>query len=274
MAKSNQLTKEEKKLLRQMYWRSFTLYAAVTPAKQGASGVSYSMQPFLNTFYDDKESKRQAMKRQMGYFNTNIAFLPFLLGVTASMEKENAQRENFNEESISAVKASLMGPLAGIGDSLFWGVLRVIAASIALTLANAGNILAPIVFLLFFNVPVQFIRWYGGKIGYTLGNQYVSDLYESGMINVLTRAASIVGLVMVGAMTSDMVEFTLDWNMVVDGETVLESQEMLDQIFVGLIPLAVTLFCFWLLKKKGVSVNWLIVGVIVASILCAAAGIA
>ncbi|HIY58002.1 MAG TPA: PTS system mannose/fructose/sorbose family transporter subunit IID [Candidatus Tetragenococcus pullicola] len=276
MAKdTNQLTKEENKMLRKMYWRSFTLYSAVTPAKQGASGFSYTIQPFIDTFYkDDPNGKAKAMKRHMAYFNTNVALFPFLSGVVASMKKENSENPDFNEESIQPVKASLMGPLAGIGDSLFWGVLRVIAASIGITLAQAGNVLAPIVFLLLFNVPVQLIRWFGGKLGYTLGNQYVSDLYKTGMINVLTKAASIVGLVMVGAMTSNMVHFDLKWNMEVAGETVFKSQEMLDQIFVGLIPLAITLLSFWLMKKKNVSVNWLIIGIIVFAILASVLGIA
>ena len=161
MENSKQVTSVDNKLLRQLYWRSFSLYAAVTPAKQGASGFSYAMQPFLENFYQDDEERRKAMVRHMAYFNTNLAMYPFILGVTASMEKENAEKADFNDESINAIKTSLMGPLAGIGDSLFWGVLRTIAAGIAVSLAMAGNIFAPIVFLLIFNIPVQLVRWYG-----------------------------------------------------------------------------------------------------------------
>ena len=275
MKQTDNLSKEEKKLLRKMYWRSFSLYAAVTPAKQGASGFSYAIQPFLNHFYkNDPEKKRQAMVREMSYFNTNVAMYPFVLGVTASMEKENSEKSDFNVESINAIKTSLMGPLAGVGDSIFWGVLRTIAAGIAVGLAQAGNVLAPIIFLLLFNLPVQILRWYGGKIGYTLGSVYISKLYEDGLINILTKGASIVGLAMVGAMTSKLVQFKLKWNMVLDGKEILKSQEMLDQIFVGLIPLTLTLFCFYLMKKKNVSVNTLIVAIIILGIILSCLGIA
>lgn len=275
MKQTTNLSDKETKLLRQLYWRSFSLYAAVTPSKQGASGFSYAMQPFLNHFYKEgSKEKRQAMIREMSYFNTNVAMYPFILGVTASMEKENSEKADFNAESINAIKTSLMGPLAGVGDSIFWGVLRTIAAGIAVGLAQAGNILAPIIFLLLFNVPVQLLRWYGGKIGYTLGSSYISKLYEGGLINILTKGASIVGLAMVGAMTSKLVQFNLKWNMVLDGKEILKSQEMLDQIFVGLIPLSLTLLCFYLMKKKNVSVNLLIVSIIVLGILLSVLGIA
>lgn len=268
------LSKEEKKLLRKMYWRSFSLYAAVTPSKQGASGFSYAIQPFLNQFYRNREQERKdAMLRQMSYFNTNVAMYPFVLGVIASMEKENSEKKQFNVESINAIKTSLMGPLAGIGDSVFWGVLRTISAGIAVGLAQSGNILAPIIFLLLFNLPVQLLRWYGGTIGYTLGSTYISNLYENGLINVLTKGASIVGLAMVGAMTSSMVQFQLKWNMVMDGEVVMKSQEMLDQIFIGLIPLSITLFSFYLMKKKNISVNMLIMGMIILGIVLSLLGI-
>lgn len=269
------LPKAEKKLIKSMYWRSFTLYSAVTPAKQGASGVSYTMQPFIDRFYQNREADRKAaMVRHMSYFNTNVAMFPFIMGITASMEKENAEKDDFNPESINAIKTSLIGPLAGIGDSVFWGVLRVIAAGIGVSLAQANNFMAPIIFLLLFNLPVQLVRWQGAKLGYTLGASYISDLYESGMINVLTKGATIVGLAMVGAMTSNMVSLQLKWNMVLDGKTIMKSQEMLNQIFVGLIPLSITLICFWLLKKKNMSINILIFSIIGLGILLSVLGIA
>lgn len=78
---SKDMSKDEKKLMRQMYWRSFTLYSAVTPAKQGASGFEYSMLPFINKFYKKKQDKKEAMVRQMSYFNTNLAMAPFVMGL-------------------------------------------------------------------------------------------------------------------------------------------------------------------------------------------------
>ena len=132
-------------MLRKAFWRSFTLYAAVSPAKQGASGFCYSLMPFINKFYkNDEEGKKAALTRSMSYFNTTITLSTFIMGLVASMEKKNSEQKDFDASSINAVKSSLMGPLAGIGDSIFWGVLRVIAAGIAVGLGMTGNILGEI----------------------------------------------------------------------------------------------------------------------------------
>lgn len=269
------LSKEERKMLRKAFWRSFTLYAAVSPAKQGASGFCYSMMPFIDSFYKDKpEEKKAALVRSMSYFNTTIPCSTFIMGLTASMEKKNSEQEDFDANSINAVKSSLMGPLAGIGDSIFWGVLRVIAAGIAVGLGMSGNILAPVVFLLLFNVPSILIRYYGTFLGYRLGSEYIQKMYESGLMSILTKCASIVGLVMVGGMTAGMVTFQSKFELMMEGSFILNLQSMLDQIFVGIVPLGLTLLCYYLLKKKNISVTMLIIGVILLGILLSCLGIA
>lgn len=167
-----------------------------------------------------------------------------------------------------------MGPLAGIGDSIFWGVLRVIAAGIAVSMGQRGNVLAPLVFLILFNLPSILVRYYGTFLGYKLGSQYIQKVYASGLMNILTKAASTVGLIMVGGMTAQMVTFTSKLEVSMKGESVMNLQNMLDQIFVGIVPLGITLLCYYLLKKKNVSITVLILGVIVLSIVLSVLGIA
>ena len=250
---------EERKFLRKAFWRSATLYAAVSPAKQGASGFCYSLMPALNHFYKDPEKKKEALSRSMSYFNTTVPFSTFIMGLVASMEKENSEKPDFDTASINAVKSSLMGPLAGIGDSIFWGVLRVIAAGIAVSMGQSGNVLAPLVFLILFNLPSILVRYYGTFLGYKLGSQYIQKVYASGLMNILTKAASTV---------------TSKLEVSMKGESVMNLQNMLDQIFVGIVPLGITLLCYYLLKKKNVSITVLILGVIVLSIVLSVLGIA
>lgn len=220
---------DERKMLKKAFWRSFTLYAAVSPAKQGASGFCYSLMPFINKFYkNDEEGKKAALTRSMSYFNTTITFSTFIMGLVASMEKKNSEQKDFDANSINAVKSSLMGPLAGIGDSIFWGVLRVIAAGIAVGLGASGNVLAPLVFLVLFNVPSILIKYYGTFLGYKLGSEYIQKMYASGLMNILTKAASIVGLIMVGGMTASMVTFKSTFELSMKGESILNLQNMLD----------------------------------------------
>ena len=150
----------------------------------------------------------------------------------------------------------------------------VIAAGIAVSMGQSGNVLAPLVFLILFNLPSILVRYYGTFLGYKLGSQYIQKVYASGLMNILTKAASTVGLIMVGGMTAQMVTFTSKLEVSMKGESVMNLQNMLDQIFVGIVPLGITLLCYYLLKKKNVSITVLILGVIVLSIVLSVLGIA
>ena len=119
---------DERKMLRKAFWRSFTLYAAVSPAKQGASGFCYSLMPFINKFYkNDEEGKKAALTRSMSYFNTTITCSTFIMGLVASMEKKNSEQDDFDASSINAVKSSLMGPLWPVSVTPFSGVFSVLS---------------------------------------------------------------------------------------------------------------------------------------------------
>lgn len=275
MTSKNEISATDKKLLKSLFFRSFTVFAPFNYAKQGGSGFCYSVMPFINHYYkDDSEQKTEAIKRNIVWYNATQNVGTFIMGLAASMEKENSEKEDFNADSINAVKASLMGPFSGIGDTLFWGVLRVVAAGIAMTFGAQGNVLAPFIFLIVYNVPSIMTRWYMTKLGFSVGAKYIEEMYASGMINVLTKAASILGLIMLGGMTSNLVSFktTLEFNL--GGDQSLIVQDILDQIFVGLVPLSFTLLCYYLLAKKNVNFTLLIGLVIVLGILLSLFGIA
>ena len=118
------------------------------------------------------------------------------------------------------------------------------------------------------------IKYYGTFFGYKLGSEYIQKMYASGLMNILTKAASIVGLIMVGGMTASMVTFKSTFELSMKGKSILNLQNMLDQIFVGIVPLGLTLLCYYLLKKKNISITVLIIGVILLSILLSILGIA
>ncbi|VFC14487.1 PTS system mannose/fructose/sorbose transporter subunit IID [Clostridioides difficile] len=141
----NKLTKKE---LRSMFWRSFALQGAFNYERMQNLGYCYSMLPAIKKLYNKKENQAKAIERHLEIFNTTTVVVPAILGITAAMEEENANNPEFDESSISAVKTALMGPLAGIGDSLFWGTFRIIAAGVGVSLAKEGNIFGPLLFLL------------------------------------------------------------------------------------------------------------------------------
>ena len=268
------LDKEEKKMMRSVFWRSWTMNASRTGATQyHAVGVIYTLLPVINRFYKTDEEQADAIVRHTTWFNATMHINNFIMGLVASMEKQNNEDDTFDASSITAVKASLMGPISGIGDSFFWGILRVIAASIGISLASTGSPLGAVVFLLLYNIPAFLIHYYALYSGYSVGANFIQRMYESGGMRILTKASSMLGLMMMGSMTASNVKFKTILEVSVKGsEEAIKIQEYLDQLFVGIVPLVVTLLAFWLLRKK-VNVNVVMFGIMFLGIILGLLGI-
>ena len=239
------------------------------PAHGAASGFLHGILPAIKRFYPDKEKRGEAMTRHTTWYNCTLNLSTFIMGLVAAMERENSEHDDFDTSSISAVKAALMGPLSGIGDGFFWGVMRVVAAGIAMSLAAHGSIAAPFVFLLIYNIPSFFVRYKLTFLGYTVGTGFLKEVYDSGAIKILTKAAGVLGLFVLGAMTANTVNFSTTLAIPVDGGEAVAIQPYIDEMFMGLIPLALTLGCFWLMKKKNASVLAVMGAVLALSILMA-----
>ncbi len=262
MTTSNKLTKKE---LNQVFWRSFGLEWDWNYERQMNMGYCYSMLPVIKKLYSNKEDQIKAMQRHLEFFNTTPQLATLILGISAAMEESNAHDPNFDTESINNVKVSLMGPLAGIGDSFIWGTLRIIATGVGLSLANQGNILGPILFLLIFNIPAQGLRYYLMNAGYKLGSGFLAKIQENGLMSKLTYAASVLGLMVVGGMTAEnvSVNFPLAFG---SGDEATTLNDVFNNIMPGLMPLLFTLLVYYLLKKKNVKTTTLL-------LLCVAIGL-
>lgn len=256
MTTSNErkLTKKE---INKVFWRSFGLEWDWNYERQMNMGYCYCMLPVIEKLYPNKEDQIAAMERHLEFFNTTPQLATLILGVSATMEENNANDPNFDTESINNVKVSLMGPLAGIGDSFIWGTLRIIATGVGLSLATQGNILGPILFLLVFNIPAQGLRWYLMRTGYKLGSTFLTKIQAAGLMDKLTYGASVLGLIVVGAMTAGnvVVNFPLALG---SGDEATTVGNILDSIMPGLAPLMFTLLVYWLLKKKNVKTTTLL----------------
>ncbi len=156
-------------------------------------GYAFAMSPALKRIYQDPTELGRALQRHLVLFNTTPHLSTFIFGLSIAMEEENQRNPEFNEESINAIKTSLMGPLAGIGDSIFWGSLKVIAAGMGIYFAQQGSLLGPILALLVYNLPHLLCRWYGLKLGYRAGTTWLMRIYQSGLMDRVTYIASIVG---------------------------------------------------------------------------------
>lgn len=273
MKMTKDLSKEDKKMLNSIFWRSFPLNAdRMGPTKFHASGFAFSIIPAIRRYYDKQEDQAEALVRHTAWYNCSQHIGNFIIGLAASMEKEKSEKPDFDAQSITAVKASLMGPLSGIGDTFFQGILRVVAASVGISLSMSGSILGPIVFLLMYNIPAIAVRYYMTYAGFSLGSTFIEKVYSSGGMKILTKAASTLGLMMMGCMTATNVKFKTILAITIDGGEPIKIQDYLDQLFIGLVPLLVTIGCFYLLKKQ-VNVNWVMLTIFVLAIILGVVGI-
>ena len=199
---------DEKKVFKSIFWRQFQLLGCMSHTRMQGIGFGWTLAPTLKMIYkDDHDKYMEALKRESMFFNTTQALAPFIMGLAVSMEKENAENPDFDTNTINGIKCGLMGPFAGIGDTFFYSTLRVIITSLVIGLALNGNVLGPILYLLLYNIPNYLIRYFGMVYGYRLGSTFVLEAQKSGLLECITKAASIVGLMMIGCMTYSMVSF-------------------------------------------------------------------
>lgn len=261
----------DKKDLRRLFWRSFQMEFSWNYERQMNLAYTYALIPILKKLYKKKEDLSAALKRHLEFFNTTPHIVTMMLGVSAAMEEQNSKDKEFDPSSINNVKASLMGPLAGLGDSFFWGTLRLIATGVGTSLALQGNILGPILFLLIFNVPHIVLRYFLASFGYKMGTGFLQRLQKSGAMGNLTLGAAILGLMVIGGMSASMIDIHVPLK-IGSGEGATKVQDLLNNIMPGLLPLCSFGIIYWLLGKE-VKATTILLGIAIVGILGAWIGV-
>jgi len=269
----------EKKLTKSdivsMFIRSNFLLGSYNFERMQSVGFCVTMIPALKRLYKGDELS-EALKRHLEFFNTQPFLATPIMGITAAMEEQKANGADISEASISGVKIGLMGPLAGVGDPIFWGTLRPVLAALGAGLALTGSILGPLLFFIGFNIIRLLTNWYGIKYGYEKGTQLVTDM-SGDKLRYLTEGSSVLGLLVIGGLvskwTSINIPFVLSRYTGQDGKEVVTTvQSVLDSLMPGLVPLLLIFLCMYLLKKK-VNPLVLIFGLFAVGILGVAVGI-
>lgn len=270
-------------------------------------GWCFSMIPAIKKLYPNKEDQIAALKRHMEFYNTHPYVSAPVMGVTLALEEERANGAQVDDQAIQGVKVGMMGPLAGVGDPVFWFTLRPILGALGASLALGGSILGPLLFFVVWNViRIAFII-YTQEFGYKVGSSIANDL-SGGLLGKVTQGASILGMFIIGSLVQRWVSISftpvvsqvtqsegayIDWaNLPAGSEGIKEAismynsigasaldqvkvttlQQNLDQLIPGFAALLLTLLCCWLLKKK-VSPILIIIALFIVGILAHLAGI-
>ncbi len=247
--------------IRNIFLRSLVLEANFNFETWQNTGFAFAVIPALKKLYNTKESMAAALKRHLTFFNTSPYGSTLILGITAAMEEQNSLDADFDEESINSVKLGLMGPLAGVFDSLFWGTFKVIAAGVGTSLAIKGNLMGPVLFILIFNVPHLLLRYNLTFIGYNAGTKFLQNLAKNNVMDRLTKGASILGLMVVGAMPATLIAINTPITFG-SAKSAITLQSVLDQIVPSIIPLGLTFLVYFFVRKQ-VKTTYLLLGLLV-----------
>lgn len=295
MTKDLKLTKKDRI---SVWWRSTLLQGSWNYERMQNGGWAFSLIPAIKKLYKTKEDRAAALTRHLEFFNTHPYVASPILGVTLALEEERANGTPVDDITIQGVKVGMMGPLAGIGDPVFWFTVRPILGALGASLAMTGSLLGPIIFFVAWNIIRMAFTWYTQEFGYKAGSRITDDLSGS-LLQDITKGASILGMFILGSLVNRWVsvKFTpvvskvqlspgayIDWNSLPQGaqgikEALLQQasgmsltqdkvttlQNNLDSLIPGLAALILTLICMWLLKKK-VSPIVIILGLFVLGI--------
>lgn len=251
--------------LNKMTWRSVQLQSAFNFERMQSAGWLWAILPGLEKIHTNKEDLSISMTHNMEFFNTHPYLVTFVMGIVLSLEQQKA-----DITTIRSVRVAAMGPLGGIGDAIFWFMLMPITVGIAAPLAKDGNVFGPILFfIVIFGVQMAIRFWLMGW-SYKLGSSAIGELTKNA--KEFTRSAAILGVFVVGSLITFFGGTTTRiW--IPNGEAPIKLQDQLDNIFPKLIPFLITMLCFWLIKKKGMSPVKVILILLILGIVGGAFGI-
>ena len=217
-------------------------------------GYLTSMLPIIEELYDKKEDQAKALKTYTAFFNTEPQLGTVIVGVTAGLEEARANgAEDVDDETINGLRAGLMGPIAGIGDSLVVGTVIPILLGIALGFAEGGSAIGPIFYIVVWNATSIWFQHYIYFLGYNLGGSAV-ELLVGDRATAFRNAVITMGQVIVGAMAASWV--AISTNIVIAQDSTgadITLGSKLDGAYPKLLTCLFVLLCWYLMAKKGMS---------------------
>lgn len=280
MAEKIQLSKSDRQ---KVWWRSQFLQGSWNYERMQNLGWAYSLIPAIKKLYTKKEDQAAALERHLEFFNTHPYVAAPIMGVTLALEEERANGVEIDDAAIQGVKIGMMGPLAGIGDPVFWFTVRPILGALGASLAASGNLVGPLLFFFGWNAIRMAFLWYTQEFGYKAGSEITKDM-SGGILKDITKGASILGMFILAVLVQRWVSINFTVNL--PGKQLAEGayinfpegavtgaelkgiladalgglsldkiqpqtlQGQLDSLIPGLMGLLLTFLCMWLLKKK------------------------
>ena len=266
MEETRNEVKQEKRItnkdLMKVWWRwVFFQEASVSYERLQAPGFFYAISPVLVKLYgDNPEELTAACKRHMQFYNSEPYCGLAIHGITLALEEERANGAPISDEAINSLKTGLMGPLAGLGDSVRAGTIAPIVTAFCISIGQTGNLIAP--FLLegiLVAIVWPFAIWLLKK-SYHTGKEGIQEIFSSGKLNWITTMTSTLGGITLGALAASYVTLTSPLEFVLGkGSKIALQADVLDVILKNILPLSMVLLSVYLLNKKVSAVKIILI---------------
>lgn len=256
-------------------WFIYWLGAEVSSSYERLQSLIFcaSMTPIIKKLYPEKEERAEALKRHLNFFNTEQTFGAVIQGVAIAMEEQKTRGEPISDASITGIKTGLMGPLAGIGDSVIWAAVMPLLIAIFIPFAAKGSAFGGILPLVLYTGITLAVSYGLVHKGYTLGRDSIITLLQGGRIKELIYGANVLGLIMMGALSASYVKITSPLKISALEGSEIVVQQILDSIAPGLLPLAAVFSIYFYLTKKGPRYTTILLSVVVISVVCSLLGV-
>ncbi|MEF9961572.1 MAG: PTS system mannose/fructose/sorbose family transporter subunit IID [Erysipelotrichaceae bacterium] len=259
----------EKKLTRADLIKCFLIWEATSESclsyeRLMSLGFCHSMVPIINRLYSTKEDRVEALRRHMTFFNTENNWGAFIPGIVCSMEEDLANGGSVDSEAISNVKLGLMGPLAGIGDTITQGLLKTVLLAICVDMTLSGNVAGPVIYAIAFGIYLISMGMITFSQGYKLGQNVLAKITNPMIMKKITNCLSILGLTIAGAMIINNVNITTPLTIVA-GNSKVVIQDLLNSILPGMLSIIFVVSSFLYLKKNGNVFRLMIILFVVAA---------
>ena len=269
---NTKLSREDKKLLNRCFIGTLACLRTISSTVGQGRSMVITLAPIINKFYKTEEEKKEAIFRHASEFhNTHQVMFGLIAGITCAMERERAEKGTIDAGLISGLKASLMGPLAGVGDSFFFNAFRVIIAGVCIGIAADGNLLGPILFLILYGGGLLAIKYYLFIEGYRNGMELVDRATNEGIIPLFMESSSVLGSIMVGALIATLVRITIVFQPTIGG-AMLDVQSIFDNVMPGILSV-VLWWVTYKAMKNGMTPIKMIFSIMGVSIVLAFFGI-
>lgn len=257
---------------------SYMFFSQATQNFERMMGLSFChvIEPVLKKLYkNDDEEYKAALKRHMQFFNTESQLGALIPGITIAMEEARASGEEVGEELIVNTKNALMGPFAGIGDSMLMGTFSPILLSIAMSMCiNDGNPMGPIFFCVIWLASIVGLQWYLFHKGYSMGLDAANTFFKNkDVTNKITTGLTMMGLIVIGGVASTTVKASVIYEFISGDMTISLQNQIFDKIMPALLPLLVTLAVWYLMDKKKWTANKIILVIAVFAAVMVGLGI-